>query len=234
MKIVHKCWIPFAILMILLNSCTRVLTEWEKYGLKGNVKSMKEEDFEVIEESENWDIGPKMEYGYVINFDKEGYYENLVYHDSKGNFIEKYIPKRKGRKIYEELRYDENNEITRKILVTYSSNKKRKYKILKADGELLSKNISYVENKLVSRREIYVYDESFENDQLKFISEFTYDDNQNLIKYLQFTGKEETASYTYKYLEFDDQGNWTKRLEYNTQNDSSTPDKITIRTYEYY
>ncbi|MEM6686755.1 MAG: hypothetical protein AAF617_13310, partial [Bacteroidota bacterium] len=37
----------------------------------------------------------------------------------------------------------------------------------------------------------------------------------------------------FKYLEFDDQNNWTKRLDYSSEA-TGNPDKVAIRTYEYY
>ena len=47
-----------------------------------------------------------------------------------------------------------------------------------------------------------------------------YDKNNNLIKDLY---------YTYKYIDFDDKGNWIKRISYH----NDEPDKITIREITY-
>jgi len=36
--------------------------------------------------------------------------------------------------------------------------------------------------------------------------------------------------YRYEYLDFDNKGNWIKRLDYGT---SDTPERIVIREYQY-
>jgi hypothetical protein len=81
-----------------------------------------------------------------------------------------------------------------------------------------------------------LYEGRFDGDDVeKVMTDFIYDKNGNLIRQKNTNDKNEIESdIKYEYLEFDKYNNWTKRLEYNTQNDSSTPDKITIRTYEYY
>ena len=57
-----------------------------------------------------------------------------------------------------------------------------KSKTLDADGNVTSKDVSYFENKRVSKREITSYNDVFDDGQEKYLVEFTYDSNNNLIQ----------------------------------------------------
>ncbi|KAB8154045.1 hypothetical protein EZY14_006305 [Kordia sp. TARA_039_SRF] len=221
---------------VVLNACT-TKNDLIYFGLNGNVKSFKEKAFHAEKKEGNWQQGDAIGnvFDYEVFFDENGFYTRINNYDNF-QLSQKTLPKRKNGDVYEVYYYDSDDKLLVTTKVTFSSSEEVKFENISAEGKRLSKGIIYLENGRNKRQEMVLYEGRFDGDDVeKVMTDFIYDKDGNLIRQKNTNDKNEIESdIKYEYLEFDEYNNWTKRLEYSMQNDSSTPDKITIRTYEYY
>ena len=101
-------------------------------------------------------------------------------------------------------------------------------------GLVLGRKQYYDQKGNMIRRESYVFG------SVKWITDYSYDNLDNVIReigYLVIPGegsKRTSPDFFYDY-EYDENGNWTKRIQYRPRKDGSYhPKKITVRAIEYY
>jgi hypothetical protein len=131
-----------------------------------------------------------------------------------------------GKKVEKRWR-DTNNEIDH--LATFRYDKK---------GNNIEKRWSETDGSLM-KKEIYLYDENGNKTAEEIISiedttserrTFSFDNRHNLIEEIRYSSDDSIPRrYSYKYLEFDKEGNWLKRMQYQ----KSIPLTITLRKIEY-
>ncbi|MCH2194300.1 hypothetical protein [Kordia sp.] len=98
-------------------------------------------------------------------------------------------------------------------------------------GEEVGAGKTFLKNGKLVRRD----HKTFTNGKVtyEFRVKFQYDENGQVHTIQETNEDGEVKKYTYKYLEFDDQNNWIKRLDY-VDDISETPQKLVTRTYTYY
>ena len=209
----------------------------DSYCLKGDVKFASDKDFPAAY-NEIWIPNPDTSLNMMINiqnryFSQDGIMTNIKYYnrDSLLNMDHRLIYDKKEKKHVASYDYNKNNELT----------KITKYKILTLDslysetfdnktGDIIQKSRTYYKNGLS-------FLQIFENVESNYSGKYTIkrDKDGNEIEMTIDTkwDNENTHSVLkYEYLEFDDIGNWTKRIRYSA--DDKTSGLLTIRRIEYY
>ena len=193
--------------------------------LKGKVKSLTETIYSV-------DKTGKIS-------DSEFLEKTLYRYNSKGNKIEEihYHPDSlselitfkynlSGKKVEKRWR-DTDNEIDH--LATFRYDKKGnniEKRLVETDGSLMKKEIyTFDENGNNTIEEIISFEDSVSERRM-----FTFDKQHKLIKEIRYNSDDSVPyRYSYNYLEFDETGNWTKRM----QTENRIPVRITVRMFEY-
>ncbi len=219
------------IVFAMLSSCGKK-TDWDIYALKGKVKTYVENYYEPEIKFGEWKQGEAAEYGnYSVNFDDEGTYQRMDYLDKNGELTERAIPKWDNGKIIEEVTYDKDGAFKSETKYTYISDSKLEFTNYDEDGNIKVQGTTFLEDHRIVRRDHKI----FTNGKVTYEIRVNYECNEkghvSSMKQTDEDGKITISKF--EYLEFDDQNNWTKRLDY-LGDDSKTPTKIVIRTYDYY
>ncbi len=232
-----KKYIVIPILFIafaMLSSCAKK-THWSSYELHGEVKKYTENQYEPVKKLGEWHKGESLGYqSFSKSFSEEGDFERADFFDKNNKLLTYMIPKKENGKIVEEVTYDVAGEFQVKTVYTYLSETKiefTSYASYKDELVEVAVGTLYLKNGKRIRRDFKtLHDGEVEYEvSMKFLYtkngmtsgiEKTYPDGNSVTVKLQ-------------YLEFDDQNNWTKRLDYSSKEDT-IPKKIVIRTYEYY
>ena len=224
--------IPLLIAVGIFTSCSSN-NDWDRYGIKGEVKTFLEKNYDAEMGLEGWEKGNIKHYGYnKVLFDKNGNYKWLEYRDDGNGLSGKLIPKREKEKVIEESYYNEGGELISKTTIIHNFNDELDFTVFDSDGEKTSQGKSFFKNNRISKQEYQTFEDNKIKNEYSIV--FEYDKEGNLISQKQIDKKGETTYFfRYKYISFDDNNNWTKRLDYNSQ-EGEAPNKITIREYEYY
>ena len=199
-------------------------------GLKGKVKSSEEKNYQAKKESGKWICGDERQdyHRCYIKLDNDGNYREIKYLDSKGNLALRMTPKREKGKIVEEIFYNERGEVNNVFKYNFISDNE-------IETKLYAKNVEgsgkiYREN---GRNVKCYYSYVFERDTIVYNSTWEYNKDGRMTRYIV---KDKTGKITtyerYEYLEYDKEGNWTKKLIYNK--DNPQPQYISTRKIEYY
>jgi hypothetical protein len=145
---------------------------------------------------------------------------------------DKSIFKRKGGEIVEELQYNANGDLLSITEIKNQTDTTLEFISFDENGKKNSRGTTFLEGDMVVREEIEFISNDYGNQ--KIIVEYKYDENGHMSSRKQIEGNGEITIYNrFKFLEFDEHNNWTKRLEYSYK-ESNMPQKMTIREYKYY
>lgn len=207
-----KIYLTF-FLSSLLASCSNLSTStsWDKYGLKDEVKLFIETSYSVEKQSNQWVEQSILSKSQVL-FNEQG----IVLEQKTENL--KMISELEGNQIKKVLGYLNDTQTVVSIIEEYSS-KKMKYKTFSIDeGEFNFDSDSFLEieelygeygvTKFVSRS--YFNGKIFQEQ----IITYDYNDKGYLISESEERGGDVhlEMDIKYEYLEFDEKGNWLKRL----------------------
>ena len=206
-------------------------TELERFGFKGKVKSCTELHYTVIGEGENWEKGDLQVYGNSrVTFDEEGKYQKMEYLDRDLNVSGKLVPAFENGKLTEEKYFGGDGEYRSISKYKYISDNQINFESFDTSGELLATGTSFIENLRVVKQEYKRVGEPVTG----FITQFEYNEKGFLLSQKQVDLENNLNSHRiFKYLKVDEQGNWTKRLDYAADY-KEEPDHIQIREIEYY
>ena len=225
--------IPLLLMTIaILTSCSNN-SDWNRFGLNGKIKTYLERKYEAEKKFGEWENGDIKYYGhYRVSFDSEGNCQWIEYLDEDNELSGKLIPQIENGKLIEESYYDEDGELIKKTKVIHNSKDELELIAFNEDGEKTSQEKLYFANNRVIKQEY----QTFEDDKVKeeYSVVFEYDKNGHLISQKQTDRKGEITYFLkFKYIDFDEKNNWTKRLEYDSE-EGEKPENIVIREYEYY
>jgi hypothetical protein len=223
----------FVLVLGLSSSCSK-RTDWNMFGLRGEVKSYEETHFQPEKKGDSWEAGEKLEYGHSkVTFENTGEYTSMEFIYKDNSLLEKMVPERKDGKTTE-LRYDNEGNVVGRSEIENVSDEQFTFVSYSDDGRKLSEGNTFFKNNAVIKQELEVFDRSGEVMD-KIVVTFKYDKKGNLISQKQTNGNGDVPFYfQYKYLEYDAQNNWTKRLDYSQEGEPNIPERMAIRTYEYY
>ena len=87
-------------------------------------------------------------------------------------------------------------------------------------------------NNRVIKQQYQTFEDNKEKEEYTVV--FEYDKDENLVSQKQTDKKGEITYFLkFEYLAFDENKNWTKRLNYDSE-EGEEPENIVIRAYEYY
>lgn len=216
----------------LFISCSKN-NDLNSFGLKGNVNTYLEKYYEPVMKFGEWGKGKIKNFGHnKYSFDKTGNYQWIEFLDDSNQLSYKLIPTREDGKIVEESYYDNDGSLLLKSKFTHISNSEFKFITYNKEGNKTSQGRAlYMNNKIK-----YQDFQSFENNKIvdEYKTTFEYDKYGNLLSRKRSNKKGEITYFIkFKYLSFDKNNNWTKRLEYDSEK-SEEPNTIVIREYDYY
>ena len=220
-----------ALLVGVITSCSKTNNDWNREGLKGKVESYTQKYEGATEKFGEWVASS--DYGnYVkVTFNETGNRVQTEEFDDN-RLIDKSILKSEDGKIIEESKHYNDGELFEVIKSTYLPKDKVEKVGYYPDGRIASVKTEYYKNdRLAKVEERDIEDKS----KIYFTTTYKYDKDKNVIKREnKHHEPKETYVYDYEYIEFDDIGNWTKRLEYPSDSRSAINTFITIREFTYF
>lgn len=231
---VNKKYFNFLLFAVvgLLNSCSSS-NDWDRFGLSGKVKTYSERSYDVEMKFGEWSMRDLEIFGHnKVSFDKEGNYQWIESLDRDDKLTGKLISRRENGEVIEENYYDGDGELIRRTKYIQNSRKSLEYISYDEDGKKVSQGVSYFVNDRIVKQEYQTFADGDVKE--KYTVLFEYDKKGNLINQKMTNEKGKIIIHSkHEYLTFDENGNWTERLDYSSENDDE-PDKIVIREYEYY
>lgn len=230
-----KNYFKISLLLItfgILTSCSNS-NDWNKFGLNGKVKTYLERNYEAEKKFGEWENGDIENYGHTrVFFDSDGNYQWIEHLDDNNELSGKHIPKRENGDVIEQAYYDKDGELNGQSKIIHNSKDELEVIEYNKDGEKILKGKIYITNNRVIKHQYH----TFEDNEVKeeYIIVFEYDKDGNKVSEKQ-TDKKGVITYfsKFEYLAFDENKNWTKRLNYDSE-ESEEPKNIEIREYKYY
>ena len=219
----------FILLIALFTSCGDS-SEYKFWGLKGRVKKCTERVYYADQKDGEWELSGMRDQGnFRVSFDEDGKYTGVDYFNSSEVSTGKLIPVREMGRIVEEPYYDELGVLIYTNKIKEESGGEQEYEsfdnhqVKTGAGKMIRKNGRLL--KQIYRT--YIDDEV----NTRYTTEYEYDKDGNMIVQKQMDGDGDVKlTIKFEYLEFDNIGNWTKRLVY----EDDWPATIVVREIEYY
>jgi hypothetical protein len=227
------------ILTIIVSGCgelKKILTTTKSYGLTGEVEFFSEKTLKIQLEKDwnylNDTINPYSLISYKF-FNSKGLLDSTYYFDKDSLFLSKVVYSFKlDKQGIVSVQYDKNGHKTNETKLVSCKDSIAYFEDYKFNTkEILSKTWIKKED----FKAIWIKSESVKD---KIYSEWVYERNENgneiLIKTkFGFDKNQDYRTLKIKYLEWDINGNWTKRIEYN-ENERETACMLKIRQIKYY
>lgn len=226
--------LPLILLLAILASCSGGNNDFDRYGLVGNVKEIRETQCDPTYEDEHWLAGSDCEPGYrLMAFDADGNYLHSATIADEGDTLAMTIAKRENGNLVEEIHYNGQSmtpEQRRMVVISRTihdrvSDEQVNFEIWQQE-QLRYEGATYYDSKgrvdrqiqVVNNREVVVHN-VYEKDLL--VEMYQEDSNGTRL-----------ATQKFEYGGFDKKGNWTLRLVYEGE-DKISPVLAITRTIEY-
>lgn len=221
--------------LVLFTSCTSKKQlpkskddrEWNRFELEGIVKTLKEKTYKANFDNEKYEESKlRLLKSKIVMFDSIGRYTKITSYDENNSISGSTIASYVQGKNYESVYYSKDNVFKNKNRIKYLSNKL-----------ILEESFSYKEELLFSIR-VEKQNDRFSKVTLvngdKIDSHFYYYTDDKFInnKVAINKNKDTISNIKYKYLVFDKNGNWTKRLSKNSFNKNDIG-KLEVREISY-
>ena len=217
----------------LLTACQSMGNDWDRLGLKGKVKRVEERTYNVDgQKFGEWQQGRRTFGNANMAFDANGGFLWTETLDRDLKLNSKYVVKRQSDRLFNELFYNAEGQLTDKNEVERVSANRTTFVNYDMDGNKRLEGDTYLRNHKLARQEFTLFEKGVA--QSGFVVVFEYDEDGNLIRQKQTRNGEELTYFArYEYLTFDDKKNWTKRLEFDEE-DATEPVRMATRTYLYF
>lgn len=213
-------------LILILSSCSDGGSDLAKAGLNGNISSVVDHLYEAVHKDDEWVAGKPSVYGHrIIQYDSKGNYIKSIALTHTGDTIGYTTIRKEEGETVEEVFHSLMDGRTTRTIMERVSDQQVNFEVW--EGEKLHfEGASYFDSKerLVSQIR------AVENREV--INHFVYDKGLMVKSFQEELNGEVTGTQLYEYTDFDEEGNWTKRLIYPTE-DRIVPEVITLRTYHY-
>ncbi len=216
---------------ISLISCS-IDSELESWGLRGRVKSVFEQTYEVENKFGQWEQGSLIDYArnYKATFDNKGLYVGTEYYHGDMDMFMKIIPVRKNGNIIGLTTYDRVGKLESRTKIHYLSKNEKVIEEFDAGNN----KIRYSKFSLKSGKTVKIVETTFKDGRKNEVYTIfrDYDRKGNLISERVNTEEGKTIrEYRFEHLEFDHKGNWVKMIVFANK---VNPESILIRDIEYY
>ncbi len=227
----HSKYIYLTLALSIFISCSKV-TDWEKFGIKKEVKNYKENYYDPILKNKKWEKGRKSLFGHNrVSFDKEGNYQLIEYFSEKDKLSGKVIPTREKGRVIEETFYLRNDSVINITKIEYISDTKQGFKVVDPRGNVTTDGKSLTKNNRIVKQKYKMFEGQQDRE---FLASFEYNEDGNMTsRKLVDANGELSYSYYYEYVDFDYFKNWTKRIDYDSEK-KEEPINIVTREYSYY
>lgn len=220
--------VVFFITVMSIISCADE-SRYKDWGLKGRVKSFKETLHEPEHKFGKWEAGEKRFYGnFRVSFDEKGKLVDISYFDENDKLSGKIVSVMEGGKVVEEIYYKEDGQLDTRTTINYLSKSEIEFEAFDKEGKKVRNGKTILENGKIKEQTLIFYEDSKVRDELTIL--FGYDKDGNMSTMKRLSKDRDTYVTLFEYLEFDKQGNWTKRIGYENGNLKD----IYIRDIEYY
>lgn len=219
--------VVFFVIAISTVSCADE-SRYKDWGLKGRVKSFKETLHEPEQKTGKWEAGERRFYGnYRVNFDDKGRLVDIVYFDDYDKMSGRVVSVMEGGKVVEEVYYKKEDQLDTRTKINYLSKSEIEFEAFNSEGEKVRSGKTILKNGKMKEQTLVFYSNE-DTTELTILSDYDKDGNLSTMK--QLSEDRDTYVTLFEYLEFDKQGNWTKRLGY----ENGSLKDIYIREIEYY
>lgn len=212
--------------VLALTSCSGGDSDLAKSGLKGDISSIIVHQFEAVHRDDQWVEGKPVSYGHrIIQYDTEGSYVKSLALSHSGDTIGYTTVRKENGETVEEVFHSLMNGRSTRTIMERVDDRQVNFEVW--EGERLHfEGASYYDSRgrLVSQVRVV------ENREV--MNHFVYDKGLMVKSFQEELNGEISGTQLYEYTEFDQNGNWTKRLIYPT-NDRIVPEMITTRVYQY-
>lgn len=213
-------------LAIFLTSCSGGNSDLAKSGLKGNISSITEHSYEAVHQDDGWMPGKPGMYGHrMIQYDNLGNYVKSIALTSEGDTIGYTTVRKENGETVEEVFHSVRDGRSTRTLMERVDDGQVNFEVW--EGETLYfEGASYFDSRGRLVRQVRVVDDR------EVMNHFVYDKGLMVKSFQEELTGEVSGTQLYEYTEFDDKGNWIRRLIYPSD-DRIVPEVITIRTYQY-
>ena len=223
-----------ALILTLMVSCSGGTNDFDRYGLKGNVKKVTELQCDATYENEHWVASSNCEQGFrVMEFDEKGFYLRSMTIADGGDTLAMTIAKRENGELVEEIHYSgESMTPKHRRLVVVSrtiqdrvSDNQVNFEIWQQE-QLRYEGATYYDSKGRVDRQVQVVN------NLEVMVHSVYEKDLLVEMYQVDSYGSRLATQKFEYGDFDKKGNWTLRLVYVGE-EKITPEWAVSRTIEY-
>jgi hypothetical protein len=215
------------LLLSLLISCSNGSNDLDRSGIKGNVKSTKEQQFEATYENDHWVAGDPNPMGVrIVNYDVNGFYVESIALSIHGDTIGISKGKRENGEMVEDNYYSLLDGRTSRTLLERVADEQVNFEVWQ-DDQLIYEGANYFDGKGRIIKQVQV------GGDREVTIHHVYEKNLLVENYREEISGERTASQQYEYDDFDDTGNWTVKLIY-LGDEKITPKMVITRKLTYY
>ena len=212
--------------IVILSSCSGGDSDLAIAGLNGNISSVKINLYEAVHKDDGWVAGMPSNFGHrIIQYDAEGNYVKSLALTHTGDTVGYTTVRKEDGETVEEVFHSLRDGRTTRTIMERVSDQQVNFEVW--EGEKLHfEGASYFDSKERIVSQVRAVDDR------EVINHFVYDKGLMVKSFQEELTGEVTGTQLYEYTDFDEEGNWTKRLIYPTE-DRIVPEVITIRSYQY-
>jgi len=211
---------------LFLLSCSSGDSDLSKRRLKGEVSMITETQHEAIHKNDQWTPGKSLYGKRIIRYDKAGMYQGTAILTDAGDTLGiTRIRREDGEMVEEVFRSSVNGRSTRTIMDKVSD-EQTNFEVWEGDAQRYEGAFFY-DSRGRTIRQVQVYDDMEES------TYFVFEKDLVVESYQENEQGSRTNTQLFEYPEFDETGNWIKRLVYLDE-DRIVPEVITLRNYTYY
>lgn len=232
-----KNFLKVSLLMLLpvFFSCSREASDLKRWGLKGKVKSVTEQQYTPTHENGKWVAGDKSMTGYrLVTYDPEGNYLQTLNISSNGDTLGMTVVKRENGELVEEINYarmymtPKQSKLvpTNRTVMERVSDTQTNFEVWQGE-KLQFEGATYFNSKGRVDRQVHAV-----NDR-EVVVQNVYEKDLLVEMYQMEQDGTRSGTQLFEYDEFDAHGNWTRKLVYVGE-EKITPEAVIIRKLEYY
>jgi len=219
--------LPLLFLLSLLISCSGGSNDLDRSGIKGKVKSTKEQQFEATHQDDRWVAGNPNPMGVrIVNYNEDGMYVESIALSIDGDTVGISKSKRENGEMVEDNYYSRFDGKTTRTLLERVSDEQVNFELWQ-DDQLIYEGANYFDGRGRVVKQVQV------GGDREVTIHHVYEKNLLVEHYREEVTGERTATQLYEYDDFDDNGNWTVKLIYIGE-DKITPKMVIARELTYY
>lgn len=218
-----------------LSSCSGKLSDLDRSGLNGDVKSIRNLQCEVTRDDGQWVAGENCARGYrLVEYSPEGFFQQMYVISDRNDTLNmvkaRYEDGEKVEEVYSQGMLNAAGKPvlvpTTSILYEKASDQQINFEVWQEEN-LRFEGAVYFDSKGRTTRRVQVLDDR------QVMVHSVYDKDLLVEKYQEELDGRRSGTQHYEYLDFDDHGNWITQIVY-TEEDKIAPEMAITRVLTYY